>query len=992
MKRYFYPCILCLCMLMTGISLAQNVSPSWTAFYRGTGDNSDRFNRIIPDGAGNFIGVGYTVRPGNYRDFLTIKFTPLGDTLWKRTKNGKGNGDDEIVAAGVDASGNVYVTGYSDEDLSTDIRTIKYDSNGLVVWDTLYNSVDSLDDEPVELKIDANGNCIVAGNVEPDTVTGSSDFITLKYDPSGALLWAQQYSNSGAASGKDEVRGMVLGLDGNVYVTGRSFNGTTDDFLTIKYDINSGSLVWFRSYDGTHDDRSNCIVADHSGNIIIAGQSGNGDNYDYRTIKYDSTGLFLWTKLYNAPLNQDDIPTAIAVDPSDNVIVTGEVDTDINSISTNFDFQTLKYRASDGNPFWVQRIGNVTQQDDHPNSIAIDGVGNIFITGKSDQNNAPLVSDEDFMTVMYNTNGNLQWSGAPLYHAGTASGEDDVASCVIVDDTYIYVAGGAFNTTTQRDATVVKYEIATGNVVWVRNYNYEGDFNESARDIVVDANNNSYAAGYTFNQGQNLDALITKIDPAGNVVCNYQYKGFKGDDDEFYAIGLSLNGFIYAAGYTKVIDQKRDMLLVKWDPATCDTVWTRTYNYINQSDRAESMVLDAAGNIYITGRSDSNPVDSADNNDIVTIKYDSNGNQLWLQRYNGTGNLKDEPAKIILDNAGNVIVAGRTENIHDDDFIILKYNANTGMPVWALPVTYGGPFANDDRVTDVVVDASDNIFVTGYSQTSSGDASQDPVVLKYDANGNYLQGYFSVGDDKDEATKITIDINNNVYVFYTYDADGGIPFANNNDFLLRKYTNNLDSIIFEKQYDSPIHGDDVPAAMIMNPSGDVFITGGSENDTSANRVNKNWLTIGYDDSGPQIFISNYDGPNATDDSPNAMFIRGTSFWICGNTEGTNNNQKDLTVNYYNLSNVSVSEAGVVSGATVFPNPFHNEARLRLSMDNYQAPLYLEIFDLIGNSVRKPVEVPGNPIIIQRGNLASGIYQYRISNNSSVIAHGKLIIN
>ena len=98
---------------------------------------------------------------------------------------------------------------------------------------------------------------------------------------------------------------------------------------------------------------------------------------------------------------------------------------------------------------------------------------------------------------------------------------------------------------------------------------------------------------------------------------------------------------------------------------SCDTVWTRTYNFsANQSDKVESMIVDAAGNVYITGRSDSDPNDTIDNNDIVTIKYNTNGSQQWLQRYNGIGNLRDEPSKIILDNSGHVLVCGRMEKLY----------------------------------------------------------------------------------------------------------------------------------------------------------------------------------------------------------------------------------------------------------------------------------------------------------------------------------------
>jgi hypothetical protein len=62
--------------------------------------------------------------------------------------------------------------------------------------------------------------------------------------------------------------------------------------------------------------------------------------------------------------------------------------------------------------------------------------------------------------------------------------------------------------------------------------------------------------------------------------------------------------------------------------------------------------------------------------DIATLKYDSNGNQLWVQRYNGPGNGNDAGNAIAVDNAGNVYVAGyETETNGSTGMVLIKYSA-----------------------------------------------------------------------------------------------------------------------------------------------------------------------------------------------------------------------------------------------------------------------------------------------------------------------------
>ena len=118
MKRAILLCSLFL-FLFHSNSSAQSPTLLWDRFYTGNGDNSERFNKIVPDGSGNYVAVGYTVKQGNYRDVLTVKFDSNGDTLWWRTKNGKGSFDDEGVTVALDVAGNVYAVSYTHLTLPT---------------------------------------------------------------------------------------------------------------------------------------------------------------------------------------------------------------------------------------------------------------------------------------------------------------------------------------------------------------------------------------------------------------------------------------------------------------------------------------------------------------------------------------------------------------------------------------------------------------------------------------------------------------------------------------------------------------------------------------------------------------------------------------------------------------------------------------------------------------------------------------------------------
>ncbi|REJ80369.1 MAG: T9SS C-terminal target domain-containing protein [Bacteroidetes bacterium] len=990
MEKKFYSICLSLIILSVFQLSAQNLDRIWTSHFNSNGDNSDRFNKVEHDGFGNYVAAGYTVRPGNYRDFLTIKFDSNGDTLWVRTRNGKGNFDDEVTCLAVDVSGNIYVAGYSDGGKSqNDILLVKYDANGNRLWDTTWNSSAWMDDVPVDMAIDPSGNILICGMAEPDTVPGSQDYITLKYSPNGTLLWQAQYSRPSVTGGKDEASAIAVDSNGDVYVTGRSYNGSNDDFITIKYNGANGSVLWTQPYNGGGTDRAVDVAIDNAGNVIVTGRSDNGSNDDFRILKYNSAGIFQWNRFYNGASNQNDRPVAIAIDASDNIYITGQTDVD-NSPIIDYDFVTVKYNSA-GTIQWARVVGGAAGQDDIPSALVIDSNGDVIITGKSDADPNPLVTNNDFMTVKYNSGGTLQWNKT---YAGTRVSGSDIASALVVDNSgNVYVAGGSENILTQKDATVVKYD-ATGNQIFFKNNNGEGDFSESGRAIVIDANDRSYIAGYSYQEARNRDILLVALETNGDTICSFLYNGTKNDDDELSAIGIDASGNIYATGYTKGEGQGSNIITIKWNANTCDTAWTRIYNFsAKESDRGESLVVDAAGNVYVTGRSDSNPVDTVDNNDIVTMKYDTNGNLLWLQRYDGSGSGRDEPSKILLDNAGNVLVCGRMEKANDDDFVLLKYSAATGNPVWPSPALYNGPFSNDDRALDMAIDANNNIFICGYSQTGSGNATDDAAVVKFDPNGAPIAFYFldydGSGLGNDRAVAITTDAAGNVIVALQVDVDPTPNFANYN-FLTVKFDNNLNQIWTNPpQYNGLLNSDDVPISIKTNAA-DIFVTGYSKSDTANGRTNINWVTIRYNSQGVQTALDLFDGPAMKDDEPNAIALRGTSLWVCGFSEGVNQSQKNMTVVRYDLTTSSLTAMNDESLSTLHPNPFSHSATLRFSQNN-SGSKEVKIFSMLGEVVSHKSGIESDELLIERNDLPAGIYFYQVIAGEKFVSSGKFVI-
>src|SRR5207247_2301044 len=119
--------------------------------------------------------------------------------------------------------------------------------------------------------------------------------------------------------------------------------------------------------------------------------------------------------------------------------------------------------------------------------------------------------------------------------------------------------------------------------------------------------------------------------------------------------------------------------------------WVARYNGPgNSGDSANSIAIDSAGNVYVTGKSFGSGTDS----DYATVKYDSFGQEQWLARYNGPGNSGDSANSIAIDSAGNVYVTRQSSSARTDyDYATVKYDS-FGQEQWLA--RYNGPGNSGD--------------------------------------------------------------------------------------------------------------------------------------------------------------------------------------------------------------------------------------------------------------------------------------------------------
>jgi len=239
---------------------------------------------------------GFYYGEGNYnRNSAVCKFTLDGQWLW--TARHDGSGFDSAADFTVDGQDNVYIASVSDRLLTGstiwdtylyDMATAKFDANGQLVWSSRYNNTGAGNHLPTSIALDAAGNVYVTGNSDGDG-TGS-DIATIKYSNDGAQLWVDRYN--GTANGNDSAGTVLVGKNGDVYVSGTSVNTATgSDFTAIKYKAD-GTRQWVSLYGNAADvnETATSAALDQNGDFILTGSGTDASGISqFLTVKFLDT-------------------------------------------------------------------------------------------------------------------------------------------------------------------------------------------------------------------------------------------------------------------------------------------------------------------------------------------------------------------------------------------------------------------------------------------------------------------------------------------------------------------------------------------------------------------------------------------------------------------------------------------------------------------------------------------------------------------------------
>jgi uncharacterized delta-60 repeat protein len=780
-----------------------------------------------------------------------------GDILWQYddAKPAK----QEAFSSVADSAGNIIVVG-STQNGSEDFFTAKINQDGSsTAWTATFDLAGGAD-RAMAVTVDQNEDVLVSGYAWNGV---NYDFHTIKYNGSdGSVAWQNTFN--AVANGTDIPTDITVDSLGNVYVCGNSQGSSgTDDFMLIKYSPSGanpdGSPVWQQSYNGTGNgqDRINAIAAGTNG-VAVSGYSHNGSDYDYLTIKYGFDGSQTWLKTHNAG-SGDDRAQATAMDGSGNVLVTGYV------YNTNYDIYTVKYSSSDGTVLWSKTYSDVF--DDQGRDLWIDAAGDVYITGTS----YTITGFNDFYTAKYAAaDGALAWE--KIYNS---SGSDtDIPIEIIVDSAgEVFITGYTGKVSGDDDILTVKYRKDNGTLLWVSGFDGTAGKDERSvgigsspdGNVVVGGWSDMWTAGssdYDFyaikydagllNAPTDLNAEVVSeteisLSWSDNAAAEDGFRVWRklGEQGDWGEIGTTaadvttyndpgvtphvwyyyrVQAYSAALGDSQFSNVAPVLTTLVSYPAP---TWTYIFNNADDNDDyAYAIAVGPDNNPVVTGTS----LRITSSYDYHTVKLDRlNVSEIWSVDYNDVDEEMDIATGVVVDSNNDVVVTGNSSLYgggasNTNDIYTLKY-ASTGPPAFGDPYLwddqYNGPAGDDDRSEsiDAAVDGSNSTVVVGYGKNAS--ANDDIYVIKYLTDGTRQWAatpFNGASNGNDYPARVVFDASGDVIV--TGKTHNGSDY----DIITRKLSGSDGSTIWTKIHDST-NGWDGGRDVAVDNNDDVYVAG-----------------------------------------------------------------------------------------------------------------------------------------------------------------------
>lgn len=517
----------------------------------------------------------------------------------------------------------------------------------------------------------------------------------------------------------------------------KEISQTSEDELTISVNHGSFKDIIPLSYEREINRKvqvSYSLSTDHKVSFTAHDYNKN------HTLVIDPAPTLLWGSYYGGSVL--DFGLDIALDPSGNILLTGQTNS-LNNVATSGAYQTtfgssyncyIAKVSSDGTQLlW----GTYYRGTNEGRAIASDANGNVLVAGTSG-----VTADNLSTTLAHQT-----------FNAGSS------------------------------DAFVAKFSPDGTQLLWGTYYG--GPQNDGAYDVTVDGNNNVLITGYTRSStliastgayqtvnnspAPYFNAFVAKFNPFGSWMWGTYYGGTVNDqgiaittdvNDNPIIVGIAQSSGIATPGaYQTTLRGNSNTFLAKLKADGSQLLWSTYYGGTGNVTYAADLVRDNAGNIFITGYTDSpNFISTTGTHatvlsggyDTYLAKFNSDGSQLlWGTYYGGPRNAF--PYGITLDPSGNPWITGTTidtTGIATSDALQLNYKASND--------TYLAKFSPDgtqllwgtyfsvpyqDEGHGIVSDASGNIIITGFSGGYVGDTDLSTPSGFKPGNSGYGDAY-----------------------------------------------------------------------------------------------------------------------------------------------------------------------------------------------------------------------------------------------------------
>jgi len=383
------------------------------------------------------------------------------------------------------------------------------------------------------IAVDNAGNVYVGG--ASYGIGTERDYTVIKYDSTGNEKWVARYDLN---NGTDVVRAMTIDDLGNVYVTGISGPLLNNTLTTIKYNSN-GDTVWVRGHIGPGGfiNYGSAITVDDSGSVYVTGfETGVSLDGNCITIKYDKRGDQIWQAIYDTPGTDMDLAEGmdIALDNAGNIYVGGYYTPDLGYT----DYLIIKYSPA-GETLWTRLYNGIGDSWDQAEHIAVDDSGNCCVSGYCDASFGG--ANYEIVTQKYNPDGDLLWSSEPMAWIS--------ADLQIDNNGGIVVAGTAGNGNGIHDYITIKHNASNGDTIWARTYNGPDNWNDYAWDMAIDNDDNIYVTGNACGPVCEKEYGTVKYDSVGNQIwgIHYYHPQTYGYNIAF-AIAVDNSGYVYVTG------------------------------------------------------------------------------------------------------------------------------------------------------------------------------------------------------------------------------------------------------------------------------------------------------------------------------------------------------------------------------------------------------------------------------------------------------------